>query len=339
MHVFILAGGFATRLWPLTEKRAKPLLPVAGKPLLSYAVEKIPEELDITISTNAIFEKDFLQWKKSQTRKNLVLSIEDAGHEGEKLGALGAVAHWIQANAINDDILLLAGDNYSSCDMKHFISLFRDQPLVAGHDIGDTDLARQFGTILLKEGLPSPRGGGVGPACRTGRGGGISRVTSFEEKPLHPASTIVSTGWWILPKSSLAILSEYAATHPDNVGGLFEEFLQRNVPVDCFIFSELWKDIGSFEAYLSLHRALVGESTLAHSTATTDAGTVLRGSNDLGPHSIVQKSTLSDCILFGNSRITDCILTRCIIDEGCTLEGIDLTDQMLRAGTELKMKE
>lgn len=327
MHTFILAGGFATRLWPLTERRAKPLLPVAGKPLLSYAVDQVPEHIPITISTNAVFQKDFLEWKKSCTRKNVEISIEDVGHENEKLGALGAVAHWITENTIDDDVLLLAGDNYADCDLTHFISLFSDKPLIAGHDIGDTDLARQFGTIILEE-LPSPS---------ERRAGGVGRVKSFEEKPLHPKSTIVSTGIWILPKSSLPILCEYARQHPDNIGGVFEEFLKRNVPVDCFIFTELWKDIGSFEAYLSLHRALVGERTLADATTTTDAKTTLHGSNDLGPDCRIQKSVLTDCILFGNSQITDCVLTRCIIDKNCVLEGIDLTDQMLRAGTKLTM--
>ena len=326
MHTFILAGGFATRLWPLTERRAKPLLPVAGKPLLSYTVEKVPVEIPITISTNAVFEKDFLEWKKSCKKKNVDISIEDVGHENEKLGALGAVAHWITENGIDDDVLLLAGDNYADCDLTHFISLFKGHPLIAGHDIGDTDLARQFGTIVL-EGRARDESEGT------------TRVSSFEEKPLHPKSTIVSTGMWVLPKSSLPILCEYAKKHPDNIGGVFEEFLKRNVSVDCFIFTDLWKDIGSFEAYLSLHRALVGERTLAHATATTDAETTLNGSNDLGPDCRIQKSVLTDCILFGNSQITDCVLTRCIIDKNCVLEGIDLTDQMLRAGTKLTIQE
>lgn len=319
MQVFVLAGGFATRLWPLTERRAKPLLPVAGKPLLSYAVDAIPAELPVTVSTNAAFEKDFKAWQKTCGRKSLTVSIEDAGHEGEKLGALGAVARWVRQEKISDDILLLAGDNYAACDLKKFISLFRGKPLVAGHDIGDTETARQFGTIIMEG------------------NGELRRVTSFEEKPLHPKSTVVSTGWWILPKESLPVLVEYAAMKPDNVGGVFEEFLTRGMEIDCWIFPELWKDIGSFESYLSLHRALVGERTLAHKTASTDAKTILKSSIDLGPDTVVKASTLQDCIVFGKANITDCVLERCILDEGCVLQGVDLRDQMLRAGTVLRI--
>lgn len=322
MQCFILAGGFATRLWPLTERRAKPLLPIAGKPILTYAVEAVPADLQITVSTNAAFAADFEAWKKTLTRKNVTISIEDAGHEDQKLGALGAVARWIREEKIDDDVLLLAGDNFAACDMSAFLKLFHGNPLVAGHDIGDTEVAKAFGTIITKE--------ESGSALRT--------VTSFEEKPAHPKSTVVSTGWWVLPRAVLPVLTEYAALHPDNVGGIFEEFLRRDIPVDCFIFRELWKDIGSFEAYMSLHRDLVGEKSLAHATATFSPDSELKGAVDLGPQTKITKSVLTDCIVFGNTTIDDCVLTRCIIDEGCSLTGVDLTDKMLRAGTVLHLR-
>lgn len=329
MHSFILAGGFATRLWPLTEARAKPLLPLAGKPLLSYAVQSVPEQIPITVSTNAVFADDFKAWKKSIGRP-IEVSIEDAGHEDQKLGALGAVAHWITEQSIDDDILLLAGDNYVGCSMERFLSLFQGNPLVAGHDISSLDTARAFGTIVLEH-PPSPIGRGAG-------GEGTKRVSSFIEKPTHPTSTIVSTGWWILPKHTLPILTEYAQRKPDNVGGIFEEFLARKMPIDCFVFHETWKDIGSFESYLALHREIVGEKGIIHPSASIKKDVALTGSIDIGPNVHIEKSTLRDCIIFGNSRISDCVLERCIIDERCTLEGIDLTDKMLRMGTVLKRR-
>ncbi|MBP9850163.1 MAG: NTP transferase domain-containing protein [Candidatus Peribacteraceae bacterium] len=322
MQAFILAGGFATRLWPLTERRAKPLLPLAGKPLLTYAIEAVPADLQVTVSTNATFADDFHAWKKSVQRDNVTISIEDAGHEDQKLGALGAIARWIREEKIDDDVLLLAGDNFANCDMSAFLKLFRGKPLVAGHDIGDSDAARAFGTIITKE-----EAGSV-----------LQTVTSFEEKPAHPKSTVVSTGWWVLPRSALPVLTEHAAAHPDNVGGVFEEFLRRGIAVDCFIFKELWKDIGSFDAYMSLHREFVGEKTVAHSSASFSPDSQLKGAVDLGPTTTITSSELMDCIVFGNTDIQDCVLTRCIIDTGCSLSGIDLTDKMLRAGTVLHLK-
>lgn len=315
MRAFILAGGFATRLWPITERRAKPLLPLAGKPLLSYVVESVPKEIPITVSTNAAFAKDMQAWAKTVRDRNIVVSIEDAGHEGEKLGALGAVSKWLTEETIDDDILLIAGDNFVGCPMQAFLDARKGNPLIAAHDIGDKELAKQFGTVILGE---------------------SNRVTSFEEKPLHPKSTFVSTGWWWLPKHSLEVLKEHAKNHPDNIGGVFEEFLKRGVPVDAFTFKEVWHDIGSFESYLHLHREIVDNRTICDPSSGIGKNCNLLGSVAIGPNVTLEKSTLTDCILFGSSTITDCVLERCIIDEGCTLEGIDLTDQMIRAGTKLR---
>lgn len=318
MKAFILAGGFATRLWPLTEARAKPLLPIAGKPLVSYVAEAVPADIPVTVSTNAAFAADFTAWQ-STLKRSVNVVIEDAGHEGQKLGALGAVARWIETEKIDDDILLLAGDNYADMNLKEFASLFRGNPLVAGFDIGDTELAKKFGTIVLGK-----------------KDGTLSSVDVFEEKPMHPKSTIVSTGWSILPKSAIPTLLEHAKKRPDDIGGIFEELRRRSTAIDCHVVTGLWKDIGSFEAYLSLHRAVVGEKTLAHKSAVVTPDCVLRGSIDIGPEVTIEKSTLTDCIVFGKTTIKDCVLNRCIIDENCTLHGIDLTDKMLRAGTTLR---
>ena len=141
MRAFILAGGFATRLWPLTEKRAKPLLPLAGKPLLTHLVEKIPEGIGITVSTNSVFSDDFEAWKedtrpayrpgrhKTQDTRIEIL-IEDTGHEDEKLGALGAVAKWITEEKIDDDVLLIAGDNYVGFSIEAFIDKYMGSPFL-----------------------------------------------------------------------------------------------------------------------------------------------------------------------------------------------------------------
>ncbi len=320
MRCFILAGGFATRLWPLTEKRAKPLLPLAGKPILSYLIGQVPADLPVTVSTNAAFADDFKKWRNSIPRKNIEILIEDAGHEDQKLGAIGAIAQWIDLEKIDDDLLLLAGDNYVGCKMETFLGLRRDRPLLAAHDVGDAELARHFGTVLAE---------GSGP---------VKNVISFEEKPLHPKSTFVSTGWWFLPKSSLPVIQEHSLKHPDNVGGLFEEFLRRGMPVDCFVFNETWRDIGNFESYLSLHQEIVDERAIVDPGSSIGAGVSLRGSITIGPNVKLEKSTLTDCIIFGKSTIHDCVLERCIIDEDCILEGVDLTDKMLRAGTVLRNK-
>jgi glucose-1-phosphate thymidylyltransferase len=313
MHAFILAGGFATRLWPLTERRAKPLLPVAGKPMLSHIVEKIPAGIPVTVSTNAAFGEDMKEWSRTVGRRNLTVRVEETKSDDEKLGTLGATAQWIEAEQIKDDILLLTGDNWFGFDMNTFVEQFDGITLVAAHDIGDRAKAAAFGTIVLAENGQD--------------------IAEFEEKPVEPKSALVSTGASILPRAVTPDLLAFAKVKPDNVGGIFEELLRLGRPVRCFRFTEPWFDIGSFETYLDATRNIVGDALLKAESARVDCERT--GSVVIGEGSTVTKSELEDTVIFERCAIDDCVLRNCIIDNDCVLKGIDLTGKMLRAGTRL----
>ena len=315
MQTFILAGGFATRLWPLTEKRAKPLLPLAGKPILSHLVLKAPADSPITVSTNSALAKGFEEWKKYQERSDISIVVEDTEHDDHKLGALGAVADWVTKKGIDEDILLLTGDNYCGFDMQKFLDAARpDTALLAAHDIGNKEAAKSFGTVLI--------------------GSNGTTIEAFEEKPPEPKTSLVSTGFSLIPASNIAILVEFAKEHPDNIGGIFEELLRQGKPVDCFTFEEPWFDIGSFEAYLDATKALVGKQALIDNTSTME-NTKCDGTTVIGKNTTVKDCELQNVVVFENCTIEDCVLRDCIIDNNCILSGIDLTGKMLRTGTSL----
>ncbi len=322
MQCLILAGGFATRLWPITEKRAKPLLPLAGAPILTHLVGKIPATIPVTVSTNAVFGKDMQAWAKTIEGRGITVYIEDAGHEEEKLGALGAIRRWMKDENIDDDLLLVAGDNVVGFGLDALLASYRGTTLIAAHDVGDTEQAKRFGTIVV----------------RKDDTGDAKSVVTFEEKPERPSSTLISTGCSVLPRETLPILAEYAEEHPDNIGGIFEELLKRGVGVDCKVFTEPWRDIGSFEAYLQSHKDLVGENTMLDETSAVDERSTLEGSVAIGPKCKVSDSSIKNCVLFGNTVVDDCILEDCVIDVGCVLRGIDARGKMLRAGTVLQRR-
>ena len=331
MKAFILAGGFATRLWPLTEKRAKPLLPLAGKPIITHLVEKIPVGIPVTVSTNAVFAEGFTEWKRSLGRSNVEIIVEDTKKDDHKLGALGATAKWIEERKITDDLLLLTGDNYLGFSMEDFLKSARPGvPLLAAYDIQDRAKASAFGTVIVVPPLPSGEGG------RGERAGATHTrpIAAFEEKPSQAKTSLVSTGCSLLPASTLPVLLSFAKIHPDNVGGVFEEFLRKGIPVDCFTFTEAWLDIGSFPSYLEAHRLLVGETPMIAPTSTVTS-TKFQGSISIGARTEVSQSDLTDCMIFEDCLVNDCVLRNCIIDRGCTLRGVDLTGKMLRAGTTL----
>lgn len=333
MRAFILAGGFATRLWPLTEKRAKPLLPLAGKPIITHLIEKIPAHIPVTISTNAAFADGFKKWIDDLGRSEMELVVEGTVRDDQKLGALGSIAEWVRAGRIDDELLILTGDNYLGFYLQKFLDAFHGNAMLAAHDIGDLKKTKSFGTVILE----GARGGTLQRAINEpGVMGALKRVAAFEEKPAHPQSTLVSAGCVILPRSTLPILMEYAKVKPDNLGGIFEELLRRNIPVECFTFSEQWMDIGSFHSYLAAHKELVGESALIAPSAAVES-TKLLGSVTIGENCVIKGGELADCMVFDNVTIKDCSLRNCVIDDGCILEGIDLQKQMLRAGTRMQV--
>ena len=316
MHAFILAGGFATRLWPLTESRAKPLLPLLGKPIITHIVEKIPGNIPVTVSTNAAFGTAFHAWSAALDRPNLTVEIEQTKSDDEKLGALGALSAWVKSHGIDDDVLLLTGDNYFGFNLNTFIDQFSgDSALIAAHRLGDINRASAFGTVLMEE--------------------GSTRIRGFEEKPREPKTDLVSTGCTILPASVLPILLEFATLHPDNVGGIFEELLRKGKEVHAHVFTEPWFDIGSFEAYLEATKTLAGAQVLAGNGSVIE-DTKTEGTVVLGRESRVTNSSLTNVVLFEGCEIDDCVLENCILDDGCVLKGIDLQGKMLRAGTRLE---
>jgi glucose-1-phosphate thymidylyltransferase len=306
-------------LWPLTERRAKPLLPLAGTPLLTHLVKRVPAGICITVSTNAVFADDMQTWMQSMRGHDVAIRIEDTNHDDKKLGALGALRAWMMEKNVHDDILLLAGDNYIGFDLTKLTSAFHGMPILAAYDLGSLKEARSYGTVVTDHG-----------------DGNTRRVKAFEEKPASPKSTLISTGCSILPKEQRDTILAFAAAHPDNIGGIFEEFLRNGTTVECMVTTDSWRDIGSFATYLDTHRDVVGDARMVDARSHVDARTKLHGSITIGPDCDIKDSTMTDCILFGNSTIDDCVLTRCIIDEGCTLRGVDLTDKMIRAGTELR---
>lgn len=314
MKAIILAGGFATRLWPLTENKAKPLLHLKDKPLISHIVEKIPADIQIIISTNAVFEKDFNEWAKDYPDRSLKIFVEDSASDDFKKGALGATAFVIEQEKINENLMLLAGDNYLGFDMETFINHFDDSPLLAAYDIKDLNQAKKFGVVVQREG----------------------HVHEFQEKPENPKSTLVSTGCYIFPAKNLRDIIDYARQKKDDLGGIFEYLLKKGEPIKIFRFEEKWIDIGSFDAYLKANRELIGNQTIEKSGVIKEGNNEFIGGIFLGDNVYIKDSVLDNVVVLKNCRIDNCVIRNCVIDENCTLKNLDLSHKMIRQGSNIE---
>jgi glucose-1-phosphate thymidylyltransferase len=286
MHVFILAGGFATRLWPLSELRPKPLLPIAGKPILTYLIEGIPKNLPIAVSTNAVFENEFKRWASTLDRPVSIV-IEQTNDDSQKLGTLGALNQWVERYNIDDDILFLLGDNYFSESIENLIKTYDGStPFLIAYDIEDKQKAKKFGIAELDN---------------------QGRVISFEEKPDNPKSTLVNTGCSILPKAHVNTVLKHAENFPDNAGEMFVALQNANVPIDCVGFMGDWVDIGSFQAYSAFNKQFTGTRTIVKPGASIDKNSETHNGVVLGEGSEVQRCVLNNVVVFEGCVLHDCI--------------------------------
>jgi glucose-1-phosphate thymidylyltransferase len=126
MQVIILAGGFAKRLQPLSSRTPKPLLRVGGRAIIDYVVDRVMDLEDIGrihISTNLRFKEQFEEWLESRNLLNATLIVEPSVREEEKPGAVAALA--AMTESINDNCLVVAGDNLFTSSLKPLIERFR----------------------------------------------------------------------------------------------------------------------------------------------------------------------------------------------------------------------
>lgn len=232
MKSIILAAGYGTRLYPLTLNQPKPLLEVAEKPMVEHIISRIEgvDDVDeIFIVTNNKFYNHFVEWLKSYSSNKKIKIVNDMTKSNEdRLGSIGDVSFVIEKENINDDVLVIAGDNLFEFSLKDVVNVFKERKttVVALYDVKDIELAKKYGIVSVDK---------------------SNKIIDFKEKPEKPESTLASTGVYIYPKNILKFIVEYADKgEADKTGNLLEE-LYKKEDIYCYVSDKRWYDIGSFE--------------------------------------------------------------------------------------------
>ncbi len=243
MKALILAAGYATRLYPLTLHQPKPLLPVAGRPMIDHVVEArsaIPGLEQCYVVTNAKFAAQFQQWAEQSAARRPALRFtvvnDGSTDDTNKLGAIGDLHFVLTRHPLADDLLVVAGDNLFSAPLTDFGRLGREKqaPVLGVYDVRDFELAKKYNSLSL-----DPTG----------------RITFFEEKAAQPASTLIGIALYYYPKATLPLLGQYVAegNNPDQPGRLIQ-WLYPRVPVYGWQVPGVWFDIGSRESLAEANR-------------------------------------------------------------------------------------
>jgi len=236
VKLIVLGAGYATRLYPLTLNQPKPLLPVAGKPMLEHVLDAIAPitEIDhIFIVTNEKFAGHFQRWADSYCPErgcsNVTIVNDRSTDDSNKLGAIGDMNLVLTKEKIDDDIIVIAGDNLFSEPLEGFgdYSRSRQAPVSGVYDVGDLEEIKKYNAIEIDD---------------------DDRITFFEEKPQQPKSTLTGIALYYYPKSSLPLIHQYLAegNNTDQPGRLVQWMYQRT-PFYVWRVPGIWYDVGSKE--------------------------------------------------------------------------------------------
>jgi glucose-1-phosphate thymidylyltransferase len=240
MKAVILAAGYATRLRPLTDNFPKPLLPVGGRPMLDWIVERIEQVDDVDelhVVTNARYAPDFERWTNGRS-----IRVHDDGTTSneDRLGAIGDLRFTIEEGRLQgDDLLVIAGDNLFDYSLAEYVGWWGgkgEASAVAVRRIADRELIKQYGVVTVDD---------------------EDRITSLVEKPEEPQGDLAATAAYIFHHAHAARVQEYLeeGNSPDQPGR-FVEWLVPRVPVYGYPFEGMWMDIGDRDELLTADNLL-----------------------------------------------------------------------------------
>ena len=236
MNILILAAGYATRLYPLTLTKAKPLLNVANKPMIEWVLDNlapVPDIENVYVVTNNKFAADFQAWAdnyvKRQPKLNFKIVNDGSMNDQDKLGAIGDINLVVAREKLaTSDLIVVAGDNLFSESLEAFAKFCKGRAAVlATYDVKDLEAIKKYNSIEVD-------GDGV--------------ITHFEEKPAQPKTTQTGIALYYYSKETVARFPEYIAegNNPDQPGR-FVQWLYTRTPVHTYEVPGIWFDIGSKE--------------------------------------------------------------------------------------------
>lgn len=236
MNALILAAGYATRLYPLTLNKAKPLLEVAGKPIIEWLVDHligIPGLETIFIVANDKFATDFQNWadryRMGHPKATFKVINDGSTSDADKLGAIGDINLVLaRENLAGTDLLIAAGDSLFSDPLADFVEFAKNtKATVAVYDVGSVDAIKKYAAVTTdSEGV----------------------ITQFEEKPEKPATTLAAIALYYYARDILPLFVTYLASgnNPDQPGRFLQWLYPRKL-VKTFQIKGHWLDVGSKE--------------------------------------------------------------------------------------------
>ena len=295
MQAIILAGGFGTRLRPLTYTIPKPMLPVAGKPAMGHIIESLANAgcSEVIVTTNYLAElvADGLYALNPPIPVRCVT-------ESKPLGTCGCVKNVI--HELEDEFLVIQGDAVSYIDYKELINFHHERDADVTISVMRVQDTREFGIVAMDA---------------------DGRVNRFQEKPRpeEAFSQLANSGFYVLKKWVFDQVP-FDETY-DFSRQLFPALLAQNARVFSREMREYWVDIGRVQNYLegNLH-FIKGCATIDPTAIVSDSATLLP------PFIIGAGSHIGNNCVIGPGTVMN---NRCIVGDGAHISGSVLFDDVI----------
>lgn len=233
MKCLILAAGYATRLYPLTENFPKPLLEVGGKPILDHLIDDIDtlgEVDEYVVISNHRFAQHFDAWAKGK-KQNIIVVDDGTSSNETRLGAVRDIQFAIDKLNIDDDMLVIAGDNLLDFSLTKFITYAKQK--------GASCIMRYF--------EPSRQ--------RLSKCGVVTvdeddRITDMAEKPAEPKSNWCAPPFYYYTKADATLVQKGIETGcGTDAPGSYIAWLCKQAVVYAMKMPGSRYDIGNLESY------------------------------------------------------------------------------------------
>lgn len=241
MMCLILAAGYATRMYPLTENFPKPLLEVGGKTIIDWLICDVEKKQNIDkyiVVSNHKFIDKFNKWADKSEIKDKLIVLDDGSTENEnRLGAVKDIAYAINKIGINDDLIVLAGDNLLDFSLGGFIDYFYEK--------NKTCVMRFF-----EENIEKLKKTGVAKIDSE------DRILNMVEKPKEPESNWAIPPFYIYSKDDIQKIEKGISEGcPTDAPGSFISWLCEQSEVYAYKMSGNRFDIGSIEGYENIKKS------------------------------------------------------------------------------------
>ena len=242
MKCLILAAGYATRLYPLTENFPKPLLTVGDKTILDWLIDDIAATGKIdefVIISNGKFAAHFEQYAKNRNERITVVNDGTLTNE-TRLGAVVDIKFAIDTLGINDDMLVIAGDNVLDFSLSDFISYasLRGASAVLRYYEPDTKRLLKSGVVSFDEN---------------------DKIIKMTEKSPNPETNWCTPPFYYYTREDAALIERAIA---DGCGtdapGSYIAWLAENSTVYAMEMKGRRYDIGNLESYEAVQREYRG---------------------------------------------------------------------------------